>query len=304
MKRSAPEVDSLAHAKRRRIQHHALRHKQPSDADTSLAPQDPLFVQSQLLRAISISLSAVGFDSVKPSALEAFRAEVEEYMLRFLSHARQSMTASRRTQPTPADFARALTQQGIPHSTSLFRYLDSPIPPSVLLPAIPPPPPAEPPPPDLDPVLGPKLAGTEEKAKRRYIPAHFPNLPSKHTWQAEPVFTARETDPRRIRERATEEGVLAEQALRKLMAASKSGHQVRRRVSSDKRSEEVWKETLKAVMQEDEENRRRTAEDEDYGWDGTVDLRPGEDSRTLEPGTDGVLVNYESRYWRRGAQGR
>lgn len=67
-------------AKRQRTNHHSLRYKQQWHVDPSLTPQDELFFQSQLLRAIVVALSAVGFDSVKPTALEAFRAEVEECM--------------------------------------------------------------------------------------------------------------------------------------------------------------------------------------------------------------------------------
>jgi len=67
--------------KRRRVEvlrHHKLEHVQQLPAHTEPAPQDALFVQGQLLRSITTALAAVGFDSVRPSALEAFRAETEE----------------------------------------------------------------------------------------------------------------------------------------------------------------------------------------------------------------------------------
>jgi len=67
-------------AKRQRTNHHSLRYRQQWHTDPTLAPQDELFFESQLLRSIVVALSAVGFDSVKPTALEAFRAEVEECM--------------------------------------------------------------------------------------------------------------------------------------------------------------------------------------------------------------------------------
>ena len=60
---------------------HRLRHVQQTPDHVEPAPQDALFVQSQLLRSLSTALAAVGFDSVLPSALEAFRAETEECRL-------------------------------------------------------------------------------------------------------------------------------------------------------------------------------------------------------------------------------
>lgn len=58
--------------------HHALRHRQLQPAHTEPAPQGHDFVQGQLVRALCVALAAVGFGSVRPSALEAFRAQTEE----------------------------------------------------------------------------------------------------------------------------------------------------------------------------------------------------------------------------------
>jgi transcription initiation factor TFIID subunit 8 len=57
---------------------HHLSHIQQLPAATEPAAQDEAFIQAQLLRSISTALTIVGYDSVKPSALEMFRAEVEE----------------------------------------------------------------------------------------------------------------------------------------------------------------------------------------------------------------------------------
>jgi hypothetical protein len=57
---------------------HQLSHIQQLPAATEPAAQDETFIQAQLLRSISTALTIVGYDSVKPSALEMFRAEVEE----------------------------------------------------------------------------------------------------------------------------------------------------------------------------------------------------------------------------------
>ncbi len=57
--------------------HHATNIRQELGVDALSGVHDERFFEAQLLRAISLALSTVGFDSVKPTALEAFRAEVE-----------------------------------------------------------------------------------------------------------------------------------------------------------------------------------------------------------------------------------
>jgi hypothetical protein len=57
--------------------HHATNIRQALGVEVLSGVHDAAFFEAQLLRAISLALSTVGFDSVKPTALEAFRAEVE-----------------------------------------------------------------------------------------------------------------------------------------------------------------------------------------------------------------------------------
>jgi hypothetical protein len=64
------------------------------------------------------------------------------------------------------------------------------------------------------------LKGEEGLTNRSYVPKHFPDFPSKHTYSATPVFTERARDPRQIRERAAEDGRHGEEALRKLASAA------------------------------------------------------------------------------------
>jgi transcription initiation factor TFIID subunit 8 len=61
-----------------RIVHHATHVHQERLDEVTFNPQDEAFFEAQLLRSISLALSSVGFDSVKPTALEAFRGEVEQ----------------------------------------------------------------------------------------------------------------------------------------------------------------------------------------------------------------------------------
>ena len=69
--------------------------------------------------------------------------------------------------------------------------------------------------------------------KRDYIPYHLPPLPSKHTYLTSPIFTR---EPRVIREMATQEAMLAENALRKILtvaAAARAGGMNRKATAAD-----------------------------------------------------------------------
>jgi hypothetical protein len=125
----------------------------------------------------------------------------------------------------------------------------------------------------------------------KWVPAHLPELPSKHTYQHTPIYTERENDARKIRERATEEGVLAEQAMRKLLV--KGGHGHAKVPFATKRAEQVWENTMAALMSMDNEQREREDEGDfdDFG------------DRQQDEYDNAMLVNYESRYWRSGARG-
>ena len=238
-------------------------------------------------------------------------------MSRLLAQVRKSMTSSRRTDTVAHDWVYALTTVGLRGSGVLDQHLDTgDIPPALLQPHFEPPAPQEAPPPDTNSLLGSKLSGKADKDTRPYIPSHFPAFPSKHTYKATPVFTNRENDPRKIREKATEEGILAEQSLRKLMAAQKAGIQKqnagkRKRSKRMKESDKLWQEAMTDLLaeemeREEEEDRRqaRIDEDEDEEWEAPLDarIRPPRVDRnvTLE---EGVHVNYAQRFWRKSARG-
>lgn len=69
---------SSQQTKRRKVTRRGPQQLQQRPEHVELAPQDPVFAQSQLLRSITAALTLAGFDSVKPSALEMFRAATEE----------------------------------------------------------------------------------------------------------------------------------------------------------------------------------------------------------------------------------
>jgi len=180
--------------------------------------------------------------------------------------------------------------------------------------------------------MGSDLNAIDERTRRRYIPSHFPSLPSKHTWQATPVVVKRETDARRIREQATQEGILAEQALRKLMASNKSSSaenvSMRLKGPSKKAQEDeaMWEMTMKAAIMDDEiyqkrwmeeQERKRQEEEEqetqlDWGFDGTAEVKPVlkikqellESSRHEHEVEKGMIVNYDRKFWIKGPRAR
>jgi transcription initiation factor TFIID subunit 8 len=155
-----------------------------------------------------------------------------EDMMTLLADVRASMQTNRRPTPTAQDFSMAMAHMPNTRTASLLApHLKLPIPESVSYPSIPQPGPPPAPAPDFSALLQPLLAETQPQ----YVPSHFPHLPPQHAWKETPVFATREKDSRKMREKATEEGMLAEQALRKLAAAAKAGAmkaETRRRTSA------------------------------------------------------------------------
>jgi transcription initiation factor TFIID subunit 8 len=184
-------------------------------------------------------------------------------MLHFLKSVTSSMHGSRREAPTPEDFAAALARSNLT-SSSLTPFLAIPSNPSICQPEIPPLPGLDKAGGRLDLTLDSILQyPTEEVQKRqKHVPKHFPGLPSKHTWKATEVFQTREQDARKLRERATQEGVMAEQALRRLMEASKVG-QREKSTTKDSclvprgRSARSWDHALEAIERHDGEEEAR-----------------------------------------------
>lgn len=130
------------------------------------------------------------------------------------------MLAARRTAPIATDFESAFQAVQVPTPEDQLPPRSRPKPPSSisLLPT--------PPPDDFfgthelpKSILGSDLNGKEEKRRDGHIPSTFPAFPSQHTFRDTPILPPRERDPRRVRELATEEGRLGEQALRKLATA-------------------------------------------------------------------------------------
>ncbi|PGH30726.1 hypothetical protein GX50_06488 [[Emmonsia] crescens] len=229
-KRPSPSRDQDRPAiknRRREYHHHRLQTPMESNLLPDSALTDATAVDTLLKLSIGVLLRDCGFSHADPVALDSFRSAVEEYILHLLSYTRQSMSSCRRMQPIPLDFEHALRNTNI-HLDSLRQYL-KPSPSSQQqeiqqqIHSLPTPPPSSPNPATDLPFLGPDLSGTPHRQLSTHIPKHFPNFPSRHTYRETAVFTTRETDPRKIREKATEEGRLGEEALRKLARAGREG---------------------------------------------------------------------------------
>jgi transcription initiation factor TFIID subunit 8 len=238
-------------------------------------------------------------------------------MSNFLTQVRKSMVSGRRTETIPHDWIYALAANGLVGSSMLEPHLDTgEIPPSLLQPSFAPPEPAEPPPPNLDALLGPELSGKAEKESRAYIPKHFPPFPSQHTYKSTPVYAKRENDPRRIREKAAEEGIGAEKSLRKLMIGKKKGLQNRkggkRKVSARmKQSDALLQQAMEDSVKDDEVRAERMKRHQASrsranlgdGWE-EAEVAPLQARTERRVNLDeGVHVNYEQKFYRKSARG-
>ena len=224
-------------------------------------------------------------------------------MLHFLANVRQSMLACRRTQPLPQDFLQSLHLHHL-SLRSLLPHLDPPVPPSRSQFSLS----FDDAAPELQqqpPALNFAVDDKSKSGNRPYIPKSFPAFPSEHTYKATPDIPVRENDPRKMRERATEEGRLGEAALRKLVGARTDdtvmpGAQDRRGPKSMRAIRfEAWKEAMEAATPSAATNTSgrdsmHMDTDDDPNKQGGVRLR----------GYLGPAVNADRRYWRKHGTSR
>ena len=202
-------------------------------------------------------------------------------MSHFLSYAKASMSSSRRSQLSPQDFEFALTSH---HYTfrCLLPHLDPPV--------------AQ----DLRclPILADAVAhnGNELLMERfhatlndytqprlPYAPRGLPLLPSHHTYKATQSFIPRERDPKRIRELATEEARMGEEALRRLVAGTGQSRtkETDGKLSSRQKQKKLWHETMEAMAAD------------------AIGSKEMLDETTLNVDLAGAPVNADHVYWRK-----
>ena len=228
-KRHLDRLEEISVSKRRRYHHnHNIHTKAQSVPSHEPALVEPWAVDKLLVDAIKTVCEEEGIKqdvqdpAIESVALESYRNAVEEFILKLCTMVRRSMHAARRTTPIATDFEAAMKALDIPlERGQLLSYRTRPVTNPPLLPT---PPPEDPfhdnveLPPSF---LGPELNGTTALKRFALNTASLPPLPSAHTYKDTEVFPHRETDSRRLRELATEEGKLGEQALRKLAGAVK-----------------------------------------------------------------------------------
>lgn len=219
--------------------------------------------------------------------------------MHFALYVRQSMSVCRRTQPIPQDFELALRKNFISIDDLPF-YVKSMKPIGPVPTTLPSPPPEKDPLDDFVdmPILHSSLSGEDDRTRNRHIPAHFPLFPSIHTYRSTSVFPEREDDPRKLRERATEDGRHGEEALRKLARAAFKDVQGPG-VSRDKRLwgrkhesvESMYEKTMKALIKKSQK-----ATTEAAPWSQSEP-----NARVAATIELGPIVNCERGFWRKSA---
>ncbi|KAK1249024.1 hypothetical protein MKX07_002540 [Trichoderma sp. CBMAI-0711] len=221
------------------------------EAVPSLTPTVHHFARAGIQRSIALVLAHDGFQSATPEALESFTGLVEQYMSSIMGEIKRLAIASRREHPIPTDYETVLKYHNIsvsslkPHVKNRLYNQDATDRSLVATTAD-----------DTFaslPLLGPELSGQPDKESKPYIPASFPGFPSTHTYKFTPQEDRRTREAKQIREEAAKSAQLGEDALRRLVRASKMRKQkeVKSLVERDSHGKErfrLWESTMKRFM--------------------------------------------------------
>ncbi|ROV99594.1 hypothetical protein VPNG_07746 [Cytospora leucostoma] len=228
----------------------------------------------ELRRAITLALGHVGFDSATEEALESLTHMTETYLSSLAEDIKLIANSARRTSAIPTDFDVSLKRHNLDYS-HLKKHRRPPIPADRIKATyttemfldgetI-----------DL-PTLDDDLSGKTDKETKLYIPQTFPEFPSIHTYRYTPTDvesvtvlasnvdldggTKRGTpdwrgDPKKIREAAALQAKQAEEALRRLVRASKQASLKDMRSTAEKNPVSrvrynQWEEAMKELLQE------------------------------------------------------
>ena len=210
------------------------------------------------------------------------------------------MLHCRRTQPIPHDFLQSLHEHRL-SLTALLPHLDPPVPPVKSQISLAP----ESPRTEQEQQSSAAnifLRDTSQAGTRSFIPKAFPAFPSEHTYKATPDVPTRDDDPRRIRERATDEGRLGEAALRRLVSSRTdeslaTSTQIKQaKKSMRERRDEAWKEAMEATASEPDLGvaTRKTSQNLQLGAMEVQNSLPFRPMAYVS-----TEVNADKKYWRK-----
>ncbi|KFA47193.1 hypothetical protein S40293_06717 [Stachybotrys chartarum IBT 40293] len=221
----------------------------------SLTPTPHFLARAGVQRSIAMVLKHDGFDTATPEAMESFTTLVETYLETLLQETTRIALAARRERPIPTDFEATMRRFNLPMS-SLKPHLKHPIPQQEVTPTYAPFVPS-----DQDayitlPLLSEDLSGQPDKESKDYIPSSFPDFPSRHTYRFTPQENTNLRDSKKIREDAAKSAKQGEEALRRLVRASKMRKQKEAKtlVESDTHGRErfrLWEAMMKRLMTKD-----------------------------------------------------
>ncbi|PON20428.1 hypothetical protein TGAM01_v210731 [Trichoderma gamsii] len=217
----------------------------------SLSPTLHHIARCGIQRSIAMVLAHDGFQSASPEALESFTGVVETYLRSIIEEVKRFAISSRREAPIPSDFELMLRHHNLtlsslkPHIKGRLSNQDTINRSENLI--------------TIDdtfnslPLLGEELSGQPDKESKAFIPPSFPGFPSTHTYRFTPQEDRRTRDSKQIREDAAKSAQLGEDALRRLVRASKMRKQkeVKSLVERDSQGKErfrLWESTMKRFM--------------------------------------------------------
>ncbi|KAG5983994.1 hypothetical protein E4U55_006506 [Claviceps digitariae] len=218
----------------------------------SMVPSRHANARVGIQRSIAMVLKHDGFVSSTPEAMESFTCLVETYLDSLVEETKRFALASRRDHPVPLDFEAVLRHFNLPVS-SLKPHLKNPLPTVALAPSYQYVHEADEEAYATLPLLGPELSSQEDKDSKKYIPSSFPDFPSRHTYKFTPQEDTNTRDSKKIREEAARTAQHGEDALRRLVRASKMRKQKEAKLLVEKDSHgkerfRLWEATMKRFM--------------------------------------------------------
>lgn len=280
-KRSCPVTENSPPTKRQRAE--SLSIADPLETPGTFPVEEPAneyhVNRKTLQRCIALALEHVGFDGASEEAMESFTLMTETYLHSICQDVMSYANHARRNMVIPTDFELAYRDFNI-NEKHLKRHRRNAIPPEKI----------KAPKKEEDetetqeekafkdlPCLSEELSGKADKDTKSYIPSFLPEFPSTHTYKYTPTdiesVTVRQPlhqantnanappapdwrgDPKKTREAAAVQAKQAEEALRKLVRASKMASLKDLRSTAEKNPisknrYDLWEEAMKDMLGE------------------------------------------------------